>query len=197
VSIRTLTQEDPIGLAGGLNLYGFAGGDPINFNDPFGLSADTIEVQTHGVGVGQSHASIRITPDDQAAWANDSRFQKGEDGKLFVTLGAGPKACLPQGMCLVSGTNRPTDAAAHTGNTGVDLGGRDENAVIRAMLRADATYGDDLPYSALWPTSSGIGYNSNSYVSGLLRHVGIQMGAPGGVSLPGWSKPIPIPLPFR
>jgi RHS repeat-associated protein len=31
------TQEDPIGLAGGLNLYGFADGDPVNFSDPFGL----------------------------------------------------------------------------------------------------------------------------------------------------------------
>jgi RHS repeat-associated protein len=31
------TQEDPIGLAGGLNLYGFAAGDPINYSDPFGL----------------------------------------------------------------------------------------------------------------------------------------------------------------
>ncbi len=26
-----------MGLAGGLNLYGYAGGDPVNFSDPFGL----------------------------------------------------------------------------------------------------------------------------------------------------------------
>jgi hypothetical protein len=31
------TQADPIGLAGGVNLYGFAGADPVNFDDPFGL----------------------------------------------------------------------------------------------------------------------------------------------------------------
>jgi len=31
------TQEDPLGLAGGLNLYGYANGDPVNFSDPFGL----------------------------------------------------------------------------------------------------------------------------------------------------------------
>lgn len=34
------TQEDPIGLAGGLNLYGYANGDPVNFSDPFGLCED-------------------------------------------------------------------------------------------------------------------------------------------------------------
>ena len=31
------TQEDPLGLAGGLNAYGFADGDPIAVSDPFGL----------------------------------------------------------------------------------------------------------------------------------------------------------------
>lgn len=31
------TQEDPIGIAGGLNTYGFAQGDPVSYGDPFGL----------------------------------------------------------------------------------------------------------------------------------------------------------------
>ena len=33
------TQEDPIGLAGGANVYGFGAGDPVTFADPFGLIA--------------------------------------------------------------------------------------------------------------------------------------------------------------
>jgi hypothetical protein len=34
------TQQDPIGIAGGLNLYGYADGDPVNRGDPFGLTAE-------------------------------------------------------------------------------------------------------------------------------------------------------------
>jgi len=33
------TQEDPIGLADGVNAYGFAEGDPVSYGDPYGLSA--------------------------------------------------------------------------------------------------------------------------------------------------------------
>lgn len=35
--MRRFIGEDPIGLAGGLNLYAYAGGDPVNYTDPLGL----------------------------------------------------------------------------------------------------------------------------------------------------------------
>jgi len=56
------TQEDPIGLAGGLNLYGFAGGDPINFGDAFGLCK--VELQFTTAGVIGNHATIVTTAPD-------------------------------------------------------------------------------------------------------------------------------------
>ncbi len=36
-STGEFTQVDPIGIAGGLNLYGYANGDPVSNSDPFGL----------------------------------------------------------------------------------------------------------------------------------------------------------------
>lgn len=36
-STGQFTQQDPIGISGGLSVYGFAAGDPVNFSDPFGL----------------------------------------------------------------------------------------------------------------------------------------------------------------
>lgn len=37
------TQVDPIGLAGGLNAYGFGGGDQVNYSDPFGLCPEWVD----------------------------------------------------------------------------------------------------------------------------------------------------------
>lgn len=48
------TQEDPIGLAGGLNVYGFANGDPVNYSDPFGLCPPWNPNDFSDCGVGSS-----------------------------------------------------------------------------------------------------------------------------------------------
>jgi len=37
-SLGRFINKDPIGLAGGMNLYGYVGGNPVNWIDPNGLS---------------------------------------------------------------------------------------------------------------------------------------------------------------
>ena len=185
---RFLTQ-DPIGLAGGVNLYAYAGNDPIAYTDPFGLRADSIEVRWHKFA-GKNHASIRISPDDQKRWANDPRFKRGKDGRVSVTLSAAPKACLSQGVCLVSDLNRSSDTGSQDGGRAqVDLKGQDENTAIERLLRADAAYGDNLGYDPLPKLGEGR-FNSNSYVSGTLRNGGVQP-PPIPADVPGYDIPIP------
>jgi RHS repeat-associated protein len=48
------TQQDPIGLGGGMNLYGFAGGDPVNYSDPFGLWPSLGQVANFAAGFGDA-----------------------------------------------------------------------------------------------------------------------------------------------
>lgn len=88
-STGRFTQEDPIGLAGGLNLYGFAAGDPVNFSDPFGLCPagmrDASGRCPGGLSVGQWNtivyaANNRMTPEARArvlTFLNAGRIQLG------------------------------------------------------------------------------------------------------------------------
>ena len=72
------TQQDPIGLGGGLNVYGFAGGDPVNHSDPFGLCA-------RANGVAQGLASLQCALEEIWGAIKDSPRQLARFGKTAVS----------------------------------------------------------------------------------------------------------------
>ena len=74
------TQEDPIGLAGGLNLYGYGNGDPVNNSDPFGLCPDACVLET---GAGLFIAGVAVI-------ATAAAIANGEE--LGAALNAGVDA---------------------------------------------------------------------------------------------------------
>lgn len=73
IGTARFTQEDPIGLAGGMNLYGYADGDPINNHDPFGLTPAIVlpagvGVYVAGAGLIAAATMLANGEDFEAAW---------------------------------------------------------------------------------------------------------------------------------
>jgi RHS repeat-associated protein len=82
------TQIDPIGIAGGLNLYGFAGGDPVSFDDPFGLCC--FNTATHAV-VAKRVTEAVLFEAIKSQWSEiESRWNEGvRDIASLMAVGGG------------------------------------------------------------------------------------------------------------
>jgi RHS repeat-associated protein len=89
------TQEDPIGLAGGLNAYGFADGDPVSYSDPYGLCKKPTGLKKGEVGIcietfiaGPSAGVPRATADNRTfsstggTYRTSDRFIVQADGNV-------------------------------------------------------------------------------------------------------------------
>jgi RHS repeat-associated protein len=117
------TQEDPIGLAGGLNLYGFAGGDPANFSDPFGLFACPPNCEGVFERLGQMAPAMEraISAATAVNLAPALLLASGIEG--IATLGLTPQsAAAGAGLGIIpSAIGKVNDVAGRVGVSGGNL----------------------------------------------------------------------------
>lgn len=99
-------QMDPIGLAGGLNLYGFAGGDPVNFSDPFGLCTPAPECflqaaadwgAKRGGALGKTVLNVAAAVNGITEATQINRIGRGIDNGDIVETGFAAAEFLPIG----------------------------------------------------------------------------------------------------
>ncbi len=116
-----MLTQDPIGLAGGVNLYSYAGSNPIAFSDPFGLCPKS---------AGGNGATDRFDdcPPGSSGWYAH-RLATGEGNATLNKVGGVLASCgeswLCQGTLMVAslgasllegaGTKAATTAATSTG----------------------------------------------------------------------------------
>jgi len=139
------TQEDPIGLAGGLNLYGFANGDPVNSSDPFGLAPCKVygnctqsDEGSAGLVNPRSTGTVESTiVDPSLLLGSVGRLAGGLLGRIFARGAADAIATMGAASAAEAGfTSFASKAAAREAVTGMGLPQAQAAAVRSAISRA-------------------------------------------------------------
>jgi len=97
------TQEDPLGLAGGLNVYGFAGGDPVSYADPFGLSAEENAASGVDCRVVKCPSTLKVITNPEVQKRAQEMYRETlKDGhERGAVLYNGPKGTIVVGPTIV------------------------------------------------------------------------------------------------
>jgi RHS repeat-associated protein len=179
-------SEDPIGLAGGMNLYGFANGDPVNFSDPFGLCRVRVGWTATPVKLGTRHAFIEVTRPD-----NTQVIYRGGPGQLNLRA---------IGENIAAGATATDEQQSIEGNvTAIVQRPADKKYDARSALSFDSPLVDDDAscdnYEQSFDKSEtlinkakipyGAQQNSNSTANTLLIRAGLGWLQTGGRFAPG------------
>jgi RHS repeat-associated protein len=104
----TFTQQDPIGLAGGLNTYGFANGDPVTYSDPYGLCREKDRIcerfvsQLRELARSTDNPNFGVAADVLDETRNRVVFVKPDDRRLGGAMASTATGCgfLGLGRCV-------------------------------------------------------------------------------------------------
>ncbi|HYW13388.1 MAG TPA: polymorphic toxin type 50 domain-containing protein [Longimicrobium sp.] len=127
------TQQDPIGLAGGLNSYGFAAGDPVSYSDPYGLCPPIICGAAAGALIGGGIKMANNYLDDRPLTEDVGKWALG-GAAVGATLGLGATVAEAALLRMTAGRAVSSGAAAGVGAAGTG----------RVMLEA-AKQGKHIP----------------------------------------------------
>ncbi|MBB4637972.1 RHS repeat-associated core domain-containing protein [Longimicrobium terrae] len=127
------SQEDPIGLAGGLNAYGFANGDPVSYSDPYGLRGDTLVIVSGGA---ELEAARSASP------TIDRQMREIEASSKYVEFRVGslPASCAG----FAGGCWDPTPVAGH---------GEGGTVTVNPADFASISQSDGVPFT--FPAAAG------------------------------------------
>jgi hypothetical protein len=142
------------------------------------------------------HSYLILTPDNQAAYANNPLFQNIDaNGNRFATIGAGPNWY----WFLEAGINRDHDIhdpINYRQKLQLPCRYKNEDEAIATLIGLAIKYNDNKTYYEILPFrlfGLASGFNSNSFIAGLGLEAGFALPAYGstGGSTPGYQNPIP------
>jgi RHS repeat-associated protein len=189
-----------------LNRYTYTLNNPLKYLDFSGQKVELAEKSVAGLG---RHRFLILTPDNPADFKDNPRFVAPSQGASKISTVSGqPERPCPDCGNLVSRPNSDLNSKILAKVTiEPPQEGLSDTDFIKAILRAEASYQNDLPYSPepkASPSSlfksglsgffvSGSGYNSNSFARGILGAVGVGQPPNLGGYAPGFNKPISLP----